>query len=698
MSRLKVCLYLAAAPLAFAAAAAAAAAFAPPAAPAASAQIPDLSKVALIPRATLFGNPVRAAGQISPDGRQFAFIAPRDGVMNLWVAPIGDMAAAKPLTAEKKRPIRQYFWAPDSSQLLFVNDIGGDENFLLYGVNAATGNTRSLTPFTKTRVQIVQVSNLVKDRILVGVNNRDAKWHDVHSLDLTSGKLTPVLMNMGDYSGYLADRNLVLRGASKSRADGGSDYFRIVDNKVEATAFEQVGLDDSLSTQPAGYTSDGKTLYWIDSRERKTAALIAQDVASGKRTVIGSDTRADIGGFLADPRTGQALAYGVNYLRTEWKPLDTAVGRDIAFLEAQLKGDINVTSTTTDNGKWTVAVDPVTSPPSVWLFDRTTPALTKLYTPRPALEGMPLAAMHPVEIRSRDGLTLPSYLTLPPGADSNGDGKADRPVPMVLYVHGGPWARDGYGYNTAHQLLANRGYAVLSVNFRGSTGFGKDFVTASNLQWGRKMHDDLLDATDWAVAQGVTTPDKVAIMGGSYGGYATLAGVTMTPDKFACGVDIVGPSNLETLLKTIPPYWEAGKVQFYKRMGDPNTAEGLALLKERSPLYLADKIKVPLLIGQGANDPRVNVAESEQIVTAMKARNIPVTYVVFPDEGHGFARPANNLAFFGITEQFLGKCLGGRAEALGDDVRKSTAKVEQGAALVPQLAAAVAASKPVESK
>ena len=210
----------------------------------------------------------------------------------------------------------------------------------------------------------------------------------------------------------------------------------------------------------------------------------------------------------------------------------------------------------------------------MWLFDRKTRALTKLYTPRPALEGMPLAAMHPVEIRSRDGLTLPSYLTLPPGADSNKDGKADRPVPMVLYVHGGPWARDGYGYNTAHQLLANRGYAVLSVNFRGSTGFGKDFVTASNLQWGRKMHDDLLDATDWAVAQGVTTADKVAIMGGSYGGYATLAGVTMTPDRFACGVDIVGPSNLETLLKTIPPYWEAGKVQFYKRMGDPNDGRG----------------------------------------------------------------------------------------------------------------------------
>ncbi len=687
MSRSLVRFFAAVAPFVLIAAIAVPAFSQPKTAP--SAKAPDLSAVPLIPRATLFGNPVRAGGQISPDGSQFAFIAPRDGVMNLWVAPVGDVSAAKPLTAETKRPIRQYFWAPDSRQLLFVNDAGGDENFLLYGVDTSSGETRSLTPFTKTRVQIVQVSKLVPDRILIGVNNRDPKWHDIHSLDLASGKLTPVMMNTGAYSGFLADQKLVLRAASKSRTDGGSDYYRVIDNMVAATPFEQVGLDDSLSTAPAGYTSDGKTLYWIDSRDRKTAALIAQDVATGKRSVIGEDPRADIGNVIADPRTGKVLAYGVNYLRNEWNPLDAGVGRDLAFLKSRLKGDINLTSATTDNSKWTVAVDPVTAPSSLWLYDRKTRALTKLYTPRPALEGMPLAAMHPVEIKSRDGLTLPSYLTLPPGADTNNDGKADRPVPMVLLVHGGPWARDGYGFNGGHQLLANRGYAVLSVNFRGSTGFGKDFVTASNLQWGRKMHDDLLDATDWAVRQGVTTPDMVAIMGGSYGGYATLAGVTMTPDTFACGVDIVGPSNLETLLKTIPPYWEAGKVQFYKRMGDPTTAQGLALLKERSPLYLADKIKVPLLIGQGANDPRVNVAESEQIVNAMKARDIPVTYVVFPDEGHGFARPVNNLAFFGITEQFLGKCLGGRAEALGDDVRNSTAKVEQGAALVPGLANAI---------
>lgn len=663
------------------------------AAPAATAVAPDLSKIPLIPRSSLFGNPVKSAGRISPDGKQFAFIAPRDGVMNLWVAPIGDIAAAKPLTAETKRPIRQYFWSPDSKQLLFINDAGGDENFLLYSVDIGTAAIRSLTPFQKTRVRIVQVSPDVPDRILIGVNNRDPKWHDVYSLDLASGKLTPVLMNTGDYADFLVDQKLVIRGASKSRDDGGSDYYRVVDNKVEAKPFESVGLDDSLSTAPLGYTSDGKTLYWIDSRDRETAALVAQDVATGKRAVVGSDPRADIGEAIADPRTGKVLAYGVEYLRNEWKPLVKSVGADIAFLEGKLKGDIAITSQTLDNSKWTVAVDPVTAPSSVWLYDRKTKALTKLYTSRPALEGAPLAAMYPVEIKSRDGKVLPSYLTLPPGTDADGDGRPNKPVPLILLVHGGPWGRDNYGYNGIHQLLANRGYAVLSTNFRASTGFGKSFIKAGDLQWGRAMHDDLIDATDWAISSGVTTADKVAIMGGSYGGYATLAGVTMTPDKFACGVDIVGPSNLETLLKTIPPYWTAIRTQFYKRMGDPNTAEGLALLKERSPLYYADKISKPLLIGQGANDPRVNVAESEQIVDAMKARSIPVTYVVFPDEGHGFARPANNLAFFGITEQFLGKCLGGRAEALGDDVRKSTAKVEEGAGLVPGLAAATGGGK-----
>jgi dipeptidyl aminopeptidase/acylaminoacyl peptidase len=270
--------------------------------------------------------------------------------------------------------------------------------------------------------------------------------------------------------------------------------------------------------------------------------------------------------------------------------------------------------------------------------------------------------MWPVEIRSRDGLTLPSYLTLPASADTNRDGRADARVPMVLFVHGGPWGRDDYGYNPYAQWLANRGYAVLQVNYRASTGFGKSFVTAGNLQWGKKMHDDLLDAVDWAVANGVTSPDKVAIMGGSYGGYATLAGMTMTPDKFRCGVDIVGPSNLFTLLQTIPPYWEAGKQQFYQRMGNPTTDEGRAVLKAASPLTYVDKIKNPLLIGQGANDPRVKQAESEQIVAAMKSKGIPYEYMLFPDEGHGFAKPENRIKFYTAAERFLAKYLGGRYE------------------------------------
>ena len=644
--------------------------------------------VPLIPREALFGNPEKAGGRISPDGKWLSWIAPRDGVLNIWVAPASDMSKGRPITAEKVRPIRQYFWAPDSKQILYVNDKGGDENFLLYGVDVVSGAERKLTPFEKTRVQVLGVSPLVPDRILVGLNNRDPKWHDVHSLDLATGELTPVLINSGGYSGFLADQKLVVRGATKSRADGGSDYFRVVDNKVDAEPTETITLEDSLSTQPAGYTADGKTLYWIDSRGRNTAALIAQDTATGAKRVIAEDPRADIGGAMAHPRTGQVEAYAVDYLRNEWTPLGDAVRDDLAFLKTKLQGDLTVLSRSNADDKWIVAASSASKPSTSWLYDRKAKTVSKFYETRPALEGMPLTEMHPVEIRSRDGKTLVSYLTLPPGSDSDGDGRPSAAVPMVLMVHGGPWSRDSYGFNSFHQWLANRGYAVLSTNFRASTGFGKDFITAGNLQWGLKMHDDLIDAVDWAVARGVTSPDKVAIMGGSYGGYATLAGLAFTPDKFACGVDIVGPSNLQTLLKTIPPYWEAGKAQFAKRMGDIETEEGRKILDAASPLYKADQIKKPLLIGQGANDPRVNVAESEQIVNAMKAKGIPVTYIVFPDEGHGFARPVNSIAFNAAAENFLATCLGGRAEPVGNTLAASSAKVEEGAGLVPGLASA----------
>ncbi|MDP8914298.1 MAG: S9 family peptidase [Pseudomonadota bacterium] len=644
----------------------------------------------LIPREKFFGNPTKTAGRLSPDGKWLSWIAPRDGVLNVWVAPAFDPKSARPLTNERQRPIRSYFWSPDSRQILFINDKGGDENFLLYGVDVGSGEQRSLTPFEKTRVQIVGISNQVKDRILVGINNRDPKWHDVHSLDLKTGKLTPVLINTGGYAGFLADRKLVIRGANKPRPDGGSDFYRVVNNQVEAKPFEQVTFEDSQTTRPAGFTTDGKTLYWIDSRGRDTAALIAQDVATGAKRVLAENERADIGGAMAHPQTGRVEAYAVNYFKNEWMPLDNRVKADLDYLKSKLKGEINVSSRTDADDKWIVSVDPVTAPSAAYLYDRKSKALTQLYVTRPELEGATLAAMTPFEIRTRDGLTMVSYLTLPPGTDPDGDGRPNKPVPMVLLVHGGPWGRDSYGYNGMHQWLANRGYAVLSTNFRASTGFGKKFLAAGNLQWGTKMHDDLLDATDWAVKNGITTADKVAIMGGSYGGYATLAGLTFTPEKFACGVDIVGPSNLNTLLKTIPPYWEAGKAQMYARMGNPTTPEGQALLRERSPLYKADQIKRPLLIGQGANDPRVNVAESEQIVDAMKAKGIPVTYVVFPDEGHGFARPQNNIAFNAVAENFLAKCLGGRAEPIGETLKASTAQVPHGAEYSPGLKEALA--------
>ena len=643
-----------------------------------------LSTTPLIERAKFFGNPTKAGSKISPDGKWLSWIAPHAGVMNVWVAPLADLSKAKVLTSETKRPIRSTFWAPDSKSVLFINDKGGDENFLLYGINVESGEQKSLTPFEKTRVQVTGIGQNVKDRILVAVNNRDPKWHDVHSLDLATGKLTMVFQNEG-YGGFLPDESLNLRIATKARSDGGMDYHTITNGKVAPTPFVSVGLDDVQTTRPLGFSNDGKLMYWADSRGRNTAALMEQEIASGKTRVIAEDARADISSAITDNKTGRVQAYELDYLKNEYIAVNPAIKADLAFLKKEAKGAFWITSRSEDDNKWIVAIDRVTEPSTTFLYERKAKRLTKLYTSRPELENAPLVPMMAKEIASRDGMTLVSYLSLPKGAVAKGNGKASAPVPMVLLVHGGPWSRDGYGYNSLHQWLANRGYAVMSVNFRGSTGFGKKFISAGDMQWGRKMHDDLLDAVDWAVAEGVTTRDKVAIMGGSYGGYATLAGLAFTPDRFACGVDIVGPSNLSTLLGTIPPYWESMKQQFYKRMGDPTTEAGKAILKERSPLYSADKISRPLLIGQGANDPRVNVAESDQIVAAMSAKNIPVTYVVFPDEGHGFARPANNIAFMAVTENFLSKCLGGRAEPIGGTVKASSAQIKHGAEFSPGL-------------
>ena len=652
---------------------------------AASAAVP--ADTPLIPRAALFGNPVKSGAQLSPDGKWLSWMAPVAGVMNVWVAPSDKPQDARALTDSKDRPIPTHFWSGNGEQVLFVKDQAGDENFRLYGVDVASGKQRDYTPFDKVRVRVVGRSRVRLDELLVGINNRDPRWHDVYLLNLRSGELKMVMQGDG-YAGFVADDSLTLRLAQRPNAAGGSDFFKLQDGKVEEKPFLSTSLEDS-ATAPLGYTADGKTLYWMDSRESDTTTVIAEDVASGKRNVLARDSRADLGDTLRDPVTGVVQAYAVNYLQTEWKFIDRGLQADFDWLKKQLgDGEIYVASRTRADDKWIVGIDPVSRVAATYLYDRKARKLEPLYVSRPELKDAPLVGMHGVEIKARDGLVLPSYLTLPRGVTWQG-GKASKPVPMVLFVHGGPWARDEHGYNGYHQWLANRGYAVLAVNYRASTGFGKKFLNAGNLQWGLAMHDDLLDAVDWAVKQGVTTPEKVAIMGGSYGGYAALAGVTFTPTKFACAVDIVGPSNLETLLSTIPPYWEAGKKQMYSRMGDPTTEAGKAVLRAASPLYKADRIVRPLLIGQGANDPRVKQAESDQIVQAMQAKKIPVSYVLFPDEGHGFARPENRIAFNAVTESFLGQCLGGRVEPVGDTVKRSSAKVVAGAEHVPGLADAI---------
>ncbi|MEM6826508.1 MAG: S9 family peptidase [Pseudomonadota bacterium] len=632
----------------------------------------------LIPRDALFGNPTKAQGRLSPDGKYLSWLAPKDGVLNIWVAPRDDIDAAKAMTSATDRPIRSHFWSGDSKSVAYIQDKGGDENFLLYKIDVATGEETTLTPFENTRVQIFGASETIKDKILIGVNNREPQFHDVHLLDMNTGELELVYENNA-YAGFLADDNLTLRMATRQNESGGTDYFDITENVVAEEPFESTAMEDSLTTSPAGYTTDGSILYWLDSRGRDTAALFAQDTTTGEKTLIAEDAKADLGGTIRDTKTGVVQAYSVNYLTNEWTAIEPKLGAALDWLDGKLDGDFGISSRTDDDQTWIVWNDPITAPSQSFIFDRQAETLTPFYVTRPELEGAPLQKMHPVEIASRDGLTLPSYLTLPPGSDSDGDGRPDEAVPMVLLVHGGPWARDEYGFASTVQFLANRGYAVLQVNFRGSTGFGKNFLNAGNLEWGLKMHDDLIDATDWAIAEGITNEDQVAIMGGSYGGYATLAGLAFTPEKFACGVDIVGPSNLETLLSTIPPYWAPVVKLFHERMGDPNTEEGLALLKAASPLYKADQITKPLLILQGANDPRVKQAESDQIVGAMKEAGIPVTYVLYPDEGHGFARPVNNISFVAISENFLAECLGGRSEPIASSVSESTAEILEGA-------------------
>jgi len=639
----------------------------------------------LIPRAAFFGNPAKAAGQISPDGRWLSWLAAKNGVLNVWVAPLQTPEAARALTDETARPVAAYFWSMDGRTVLYLTDPGGHENLQLFGADPATGERRPLTQFENARVQAPKLSRRIAERILLQANSRDPRYFDVLSLDLKTGALTTVFENDRGFGGFLADEALALRLATRPLPSGDVELYRIEGGKAAAEPFDVIAFEDMSTTGPIGYSFDGGTLYWRDSRGRDTAALIAEDVATGARTVLAEDPRVDLGEMLFDPQTGVAQAYATHYLRPEWTALDPAIAADLAFLRGRFAGEVTITSRTTADDRWTIAVTAADAPGEAWLYERGAKGLTRLYATRPELEGQPLAPMLPYEIPSRDGWTLVSYLTVPPGTDPGAEGRPAAPLPLVLFVHGGPWGRDLYGYSAVHQWLANRGYAVLSVNFRASTGLGKRFCAAGDREWGAKMQDDLLDAVDWAVARGVTTRDRVAIFGGSYGGYATLAALTFTPEAFVCGVDLFGPSNLNTLLATTPSYWASMLSMLHRRVGDPATPEGQALLKARSPAFAADAIVRPLLIAQGANDARVKQAESDQIVAAMQAKRIPVTYLLFDDEGHGFARPDNNLAFFAATELFLAQHLGGRAEPMPISLPNATMRILEGGHLIAGL-------------
>lgn len=658
----------------------------------------------LIPRQVLFGNPDRAGLQISPDGTHISFLAPVNGVLNVWVAPSDKPEQAKPVTHDTHGGVHIYFWPYTGKHLLYLQDEGGNENFNLFRVDLESGETKNLTPNKAVRAQVEAVSERVPNAILVGLNDRDPRFHDVHRIDLLSGEDKLVLENPGTINGdtvsdFVIDDDFHIRFAAAASPDGGMNYYRPADGaengqKAEWRQVDQVPADDALTTTPHGFSKDGRLIYLSDSRDRDTAALVSVDTSTGEKTVLFEDPKVDVGGVLVHPTEKNIQAVALDYERQTWKVLDPAIQPDLDYLQTVAAGELNVTSRSLDDSVWTVAYVMDDGPVRFYRYDRKARHATFLFTNRKDMEGLKLSKMHPVVIKSRDGKDLVSYLTLPRAHDKIADSpsaapQADAPLPMVLFVHGGPWGRDTWGLNGMHQWLADRGYAVLSVNFRGSTGFGKAFINAGNREWAGKMHDDLVDAVRWAVEQKIADKHKVAIMGGSYGGYATLVGLTFTPDLFACGVDIVGPSRLVTLLQTIPPYWTAGLSMFKTRVGDIGTQEGREFLDSRSPLMFAGRIKRPLLIGQGKNDPRVKQAEADRIVKAMQDKHLPVTYVLYADGGHGFARPENNLSFTAVTEQFLARHLDGQAQPIGDDLANSSIAVPTGAGEVPGLAAAL---------
>jgi dipeptidyl aminopeptidase/acylaminoacyl peptidase len=646
-------------------------------APVSRAQTAPERATPLIPRRVLFAGADRSVVRLSPDGRRLAFLAPVDGVLNLWTAPLADVGKARALTRVTDRDLGPWLvWMPNSRQVLFSREQGGDENWQTHRADVESGELLALTPGPAVKSYVQQVSPRFPAEVLIGHNQRDPRWFDLYRVDVVTGAGTLVETN-DRFTNYVTDESFRVRFGVRSTDDGGREYLRRGPGG-EWDVVTRIDMADAVNTRAIGFSADGQELYWLDTRGRDKAAVVAEDLSTGAMRTLAEDAAADFVELRLDPVSQRPLAAAVTFTRKRWRVVEGTVAADYAALAKASKGDLSVVGISDDRRHWIAYDERDTAPGRYLHYDRATRKPRLLFTARRALETAPLVPMEPVVVRARDGLPLVCYLSRP--RDS-----APARLPMVLLVHGGPWGRDVWGLNGTHQWLANRGYAVLSVNFRGSTGFGKTFVNAANLEWAGKMHDDLIDAVDWAIERGIADPRRVAIYGASYGGYAALVGATFTPEKFACAVDVFGISNLMTMMNTIPPYWKAWQTIWKARMGDYTTEAGRRFLEARSPLNRVDRIVRPLLIVQGANDVRVRASESDQIVTAMLQREIPVTYVYYTDEGHGFRRPENRRSFTAVAEAFLAHHLGGRVEPVGTDFAGSSIEFKAGRQLVPGL-------------
>ncbi len=604
----------------------------------------------LIPRDVLFGNPERAGAALSPDGTRIGFLAPVDGVMNVWVGPLDDLSAATPVTADRGHGVRVFVFAHDDRTLLYLRDSDGDENWRLYTLDLQTGESTLRTPGEGVTAAVLSHNRWHPTTVLVGLNADNPQLHDVYSLDLVSGELTKVESNPG-FAGWLVDSEQQVRGGAAMTPDGGVAVL-LRDESGEFVPWRQIGPEDVASTNVLGYTRDGSAMLLSSSEGVNAGRLVRLDLATGVETVLAEDPTYDVSGMVTDPETLEPLSVVFDKERDEWVHLDADFGAEIDALRARLTGDFGI-SRDRANRTWLVTESPSDGPVRYYRYDRDSRELSLLFVHKPALERYDLAPMEPFAFTSRDGLTVHGYVTYPVGVERAG-------LPAVLNVHGGPWYRDSWGYNAEAQWLANRGYACVQVNFRGSTGYGKAFLNAGDREWGAAMHDDLLDAVDHLANTGTIDRERVGIYGGSYGGYAALIGATFTPDVFRCAVDMVGPSNLSTLIESVPEYWQPQIALFHTKVGNPETEA--EFLWSRSPLSRVDDIVIPVLIAQGKNDPRVKEAEAQQIVDAMADKGLPYEYLLFDDEGHGLVRPENRERFYAAAESFLATHLGGRAE------------------------------------